>query len=348
MNSAPVEPPSPAADPAITGNSTVSHDKTATATPDPANARDRPALQQSGGIAAHAFAWTIVTTVLLIMPLLALAAVSSGRIALPENPRLAKLQVEIWPEFDRPAALVFLRGELAPDTALPAAITLRIPVSSGGPAAVAFANLPDGELFNLQHEDKPGPEFISVRFEVPQRYFHVEFYDPIATNTPERRYTYTWPGDFESGVTSVRIQEPAQTKDMSVRPALEAGIAGADSLIYRKADFSELKAGKPLPIEIRYTKLDSRTSSEILGRNTPDTHPPAATGFIEGLPIWLVAVAAALVVFTMAGTIMVWWRRRSRALAAPRIGTGFCARCGSGFGPDDSFCSKCGAAVRRN
>lgn len=198
--------------------------------------------------------------------MLAFAAMSANRIA-QDNPRLAKLQVEIWPEFDRPAALVLLRGELAANTKMPAAISLRLPASSDGPTAVAFANTEDGELFNLQHHATPGPAFVMVRFEVPQRYFHLEFHDASATDTPQRHHTYTWPGDLAAGAATIRVQEPAQATDVSVQPPLDAIVTDANNLIYRTADVGSVPAGKPLVVQVRYTKADSRTSSEILGMN---------------------------------------------------------------------------------
>lgn len=303
--------------------------------------------RRRGLIAAPMFAWVIALAVLATAPMLALAAMSTNRIALQDNPRLAKLQVEIWPEFDRPAALVLLRGELAAETKLPATVSLRLPASSDGPAAVAFANTENGELFNLQHEAKPGPEFITVRFEAPQRYFHLEFYDAIATDTPQRHYTYTWLGDLPAAAVTVRIQEPAQATDLSVQPALGTVVTGANNLIYRTADVGSVPAGKPLTVQVNYTKADARTSSEILGMTAPKPTAQSAAPPIEGSSVWLMGVAVALLVTTVAGTVLFWWYRRSKALVAPRTGAGFCTQCGGALRARDRFCSKCGGDAMR-
>ena len=117
-----------------------------------------------GGAAAFASAMAIV--VLAVMPLLALAAAPPGRNASQDKPRFASLQIAIWPEFDRRgAALVILNGELAENRALPAAISLRIPASSGGPTAVAFATAPGSELFNLAYDRAYDGDFITLRFD---------------------------------------------------------------------------------------------------------------------------------------------------------------------------------------
>ena len=91
---------------------------------------------QAGGAQAI-FMSRILMLVLAFMLLPARAADPSSRDAPKGNPRLASLHIEIWPEFDRSAALVLLKGELAADVALPAAVSLRIAASSGGPTAVA-------------------------------------------------------------------------------------------------------------------------------------------------------------------------------------------------------------------
>ena len=127
---------------------------------------------------------------LLVLPAFALAQTAG---APKGNPRLASLSIEIWPEYDRPAALVILRGALAESVKLPAAITLRLPAASGGPGAVAYSTTADGNLLNLKHERATAGEFITLKFEVPQRFFHVEFYEPIATGASARAYRYVWP-----------------------------------------------------------------------------------------------------------------------------------------------------------
>ncbi len=96
-----------------------------------------------------------------------------------ENPRLASLGIAVWPEFDRPAALVILRAEMAEDVGLPAAVSLRIPAGSGGPAAVAYAASADGQLLNLVYQRSDAQDFITLTFSTPERFFQVEFYDPM-------------------------------------------------------------------------------------------------------------------------------------------------------------------------
>lgn len=304
----------------------------------------RQGTQTSGAQAA--FMSRILMLVLALMLLPALAAGPPSRGAPKGNPRLANLQIEIWPEYDRPAVLVILKGELAADAALPAAVSLRIAASSGGPTAVAFSTGPSAKLFNVKYDRKDAGDFITLSFEVPERFFHVEFYEPLVTGTPDRDYTYVWPGDLAADRLSVIVQEPAAASNFSVQPNLDAAAAGQDGLRYRSAELGAFEAGKQLPIKVRYTKTDSRISSEILQLKVPDSSPVPATGSGKGLFGWwvlILGVAPALLIG--AGAAFLWWRRRRKASGARSSGAGFCSKCGAQSASGDRFCSKCGAPL---
>ncbi|MBI3936074.1 MAG: zinc ribbon domain-containing protein [Betaproteobacteria bacterium] len=282
--------------------------------------------------------------VLAVVLLPALAAVPSGRGAPKGNPRLASLQIEIWPEFDRPAALVILKGELAADVALPAAVSLRISASSGGPAAVAYANAAKTGLFNLKYDRADAGDFITLRFEVPERFFHVEFYDPIKMSTPDRSYTYAWSGDLAADRLSVILQEPAAASNISVQPGLEGTATGQEGLRYRSAELGAFEVGKQLPIRIRYTKTDSRTSAEILKLKAPQASPSPAAGSGQE-PVWLLVVIAAAALLAGGGAAFLWWRRSAKASGPQPGGAAFCTKCGNRLGSGDRFCARCGTQV---
>jgi hypothetical protein len=298
----------------------------------------------------------------LIAPAILIVAVwlgwqAAGGAYAQENPRLASLDIAVWPEFDRPAALVILRAEIAGDVGLPAAVSLRIPASSGGPAALAYAASADGQLLNLVYQRSDAQDFITLTFSTPEHFFQVEFYDPMAVAAVDRSYTYTWPGDLAADKLSVELQEPAAATGLSVKPELGPGEVRPDGLTYRQADLGAFGAGQTLAIGVRYQKTDSRTSTEILA---------AGTGSDEGAPVWLVVALLALVVLAVcAGGIALWrWRerqivtpsgraaraarRREKATGQRESGTNFCPQCGAALRARDRFCPECGAAVRRS
>lgn len=276
---------------------------------------------------------------LLLVPGLACAAAGA--------PRLESLQIEIWPEYDRPAALVILKGELAGDVGLPATLSLRIPASSGGPSAVAFAQQKTGPLLNLPHDRSAAADAITLRFATPERFFHVEFYDPIATGASARSYKYLWPGDLGVGALQVVVQEPAAATDIAVQPVLADLSTGSDGLRYRSALLGPMAQGQSRSIEIRYTKSDPRTSTEILKAGTSASRPGTGTSGEErdAFRRFLATGAIALLIVGSSLVYLFWWRRRERPGARGNADAKFCGKCGGPAKAGDRFCSKCGAAL---
>jgi len=292
---------------------------------------------------------------LAAMLLPAFAAAPSARDATTGKPRLASLQIEIWPEFDRPAAaLVILKGEIAANVPLPAAVSLRIAAASGGPTAVASSATMGGDLANLKYDRKDAGDFITLRFEAPARVFHIEFYDPLVTTAAGRNYTYAWTGDLAADRLNVVVQEPATASDFSVLPSLDASAEGQDGLRYRSAELGAFPAGKRLDVKVRYTKTDPRTSAEIVKPRSQESTPLPSAQFKTGpfdnpgptkaeLAIWLVGSVAALGLGIWAA--MMWWYGRKGVPESPPGGARFCRKCGAPSASGDRFCSKCGAKV---
>jgi hypothetical protein len=281
------------------------------------------------------------TTFLAAFLLPVLAGAQPAGIA-TENPSLERLQVEIWPEYDRPAALVIVNGVLSPEVALPAPITLRIPGTSGGAHAVAGAAREDAPLLNVEHTQKSAGEFILLSFKAPERFFHVEFYEPLATQASERGYTYVWPGDFATARAALMLQEPAGASEFSAQPEAHATATGENGLRYRSSELGPLDAGQTFKVQLSYSKTDTRTSAEIL---QPIAAAPAPAAVSRQPPVWLYGAGAVLLVLGAAGAFITWHERRSRRAAAPAESIAFCAKCSARTAAGDRFCAQCGAPL---
>jgi hypothetical protein len=286
-----------------------------------------------------------LTLILAIMLSPAFAAAASARDLAEGNPRLASLQIEIWPEFDRPAAaLVILKGEIAANVPLPAAVSLRIAAASGGPTAVAYAAGLNSNLLNLKYDRRDAADFITLKFDAPERFFHIEFYDPLVTSAPARSYTYVWTGDMAADRLNIVLQEPAGAIDVSVQPPLGASAVGQGGLRYRSAELGAFQAGNRMEVKVRYTKTDPRASVEIVKPKSPDASPlPAAGPSKTELAIWLIGIVAVLGLGAWAA--MMWWYGRERRSESSPSQVGFCPRCGAPSASGDRFCSKCGAPL---
>lgn len=277
--------------------------------------------------------------------------------SLGDNPPLARLEIDLWPEFDRESSvLVILRAEVAAEATLPAEVSVRIPASSGGPTAVAEAAAPDSQLLNVPYgRTDVQIDFMTITFEITERFFHLEFYNPIATGTPDRAYEYLWPGDFSVGALAVQVQEPATSTGVTVAPDLGAPVARADGLNYREADLGALETGQPLAVEIQYTKPDSRTTADIVGF---EQSPAPAESDDDGstwtsAEVLIPAAIIAAVVMVGAGAYLA--RKQLAAATAPAsrgqrrraVARGqFCRRCSAPLEPGDKFCAACGHPVK--
>jgi hypothetical protein len=243
--------------------------------------------------------------------LAALWSAQSGATA-QENPALASLEIDVWPEFDRPAALVIYRAELAADVALPAAVSLRIPTSAGGPAAVASAPSVDATLITIPWERSDVQvDFTTLTFEAPNRFFHVEFYDPLKTDGSSHSYKYTWTGDFAVGELRAQVQKPATATELTVQPELGADITGPNGFVYREANLGAFEAGKSLTVDVSYRKSDPRTSAEILGLATPTVDSPGSADSDGGIPRWLIGAALLGAAAVVAAGFVIWRRRQT-------------------------------------
>jgi len=307
----------------------------------------QPSIDIGGTQAGFAARLRILALALLVLPAFAFAQGGAPK----GNPRLASLGIEVWPEYDRPAALVILKGALAEGVKLPATVTLRLPAASGGAAAVAYSDTADGNLLNLKHEFAQAGEYVALKFDAPTRFFHIEFYEPIATNAPARSFRYVWPGDLAADRVMAVVQEPATAIDVVVEPNLDLPSTGQDGLRYRAGDLGARDAGKPLPIAVRYTKTDARPSAEILNPArtavaVPAQAPPPSTAMVPaaatgGLPDWAFPLGGFVLLGLGGGALILWqWRRSARA-AAPA--GSFCGKCGAPLVAGHRFCGSCGA-----
>lgn len=297
--------------------------------------------------------------ILAIMFAPAYAAAVPARDVVNANPRLSSLQIEIWPEFDRPAtALVILKGEIAANVPLPAVVNLHIAARSGGPTAVASSASLGGTLANMNFERQDSGEFITLKFNATERVFHVEYYDPLSITTPSRNYTYVWTGDLATDQLRLVVQEPAAATDVSVQPPLRGTATGQDGLRYRSAELGASPAGKRLEVSLRYAKSDPKASTEILKPKAGAAAPlPAAESGAEPsvgssagpskteLAIWLVGIVAVLGLGLGVWAGVTWWYGPKGAPEPESRGGGFCGKCGAPKASGARFCSKCGAKL---
>ena len=295
---------------------------------------------------------------------LAVAGMTAGSPARAQtaviNPSLAHLEIDIWPEFDKASAvLVILRGEIAADMTLPAQVSVRIPTSSGGPIAVAEAETATDQLLELPYQSSDVQvDFMTINFIATNRFIHVEFYDPLKTESPARAYKYLWPGDFSAAQVTLQVQEPAGASEVSVSPALGAPVQQADGLFYRQGDLGALELGKGLAVDVGYQRTETRTSTDILGLGQGTAASSSGKSEWTTTRLLILGAMGAASAVLLATALVLWRRQVARARAAPasRVqrrrqgmagGSGSaCGKCSSELQPGARFCPSCGHPVK--
>jgi hypothetical protein len=289
---------------------------------------------------------------------------------------LASLQIDIWPEYDKPSVLVLLSGTLQPGTKLPADVTVRIPAASGRPSAVAINSLTN-QLVNAPYTPTVSGDQILVTFHTDSLDFRVEYYDSAMTVTGQARdFVLRWTSDYPVNSATLRVQEPVGAAHLAGEPPVTLAGTGDLGLNYYTAALGALNAGQTVNFHLTYSRTTTALSTALLAQSTPQvavaapaqSAPAGTTASVN----WYFVAAGILAGLLVLGAGGYWYfklrpaaeddvrpsRRRARsparearsATAAEKDSTepaGFCTRCGRPLQEGDLFCRRCGTPVRR-
>lgn len=274
-----------------------------------------------------------------------------------------QMVIEIWPEYDRPDALVIYRIQLADDVSLPAQVSLLIPRRVGEPFSVAFQDM-DGLLYNLQYTKEVQGNFIKLVLSTPTAGLQVEYYDPdLSSEGEKRQYRFEWGADYPINNLSIAIQQPVNASDMQILPSFGPGVLKEDGFTYFVSNVGKVNAGQKIAVEMSYSKPDDELSAgplPVQAAQPLDEDTPGRTRSNELLPWILGEIGLVLLVGGFS-----WFRltrsqaspaadsrRRHRAASARRTeevteaDAVYCHQCGRRAAPGDLFCRTCGARLR--
>jgi len=204
---------------------------------------------------------------LLILATLLAIVFNTGFTFQDENPiKIARMEIDLWPDYDRPQMLVIYRVQLSNDTQLPARISLRIPSQAITPYKVAIRDL-DGLLYNVEYVLEPQGSWKQVVLTTSSNELYIEYYDPrLVKNDDDRSFAFSWICDYPIDKLIIKAQEPRNSKDFAFTPELGLGELNIyDNLIYHTGDFGALGSGITFSSQLSYT----RTGSELSASNLP-------------------------------------------------------------------------------
>ena len=284
-------------------------------------------------------------------------------VARAQNPvKFNSLEIDLWPEYDRPTLLVIFRAILDPGVSLPARLTIRIPSAAGKPTAVAAGAALDS-VADVDYQEKANGDWSEISFLATGPAVQLEYYDPgLVKEGALRRYKYTWPGDYPVDSLAIQVQQPVDATTMTISPALDKGQTSQDGLVYYNKKVGSLSAGEPFSLDLSYQKTTDTLSVKNLPVE-PITPINGTSNFRSSLMAvlpWLLGLLG--VVLLVGGGLWYWQsgrtgssersevRRRRKRVGAPESvpaeGYIYCHNCGKRAGPGDRFCRTCGTRLR--
>ncbi len=304
--------------------------------------------------------WEIGLLAVACLAILAAPIVGYGQ-AITE---IKDVEVAIWPEYDRPQALVIYRVTLPEDVDLPTTVAVPIPAKVGEPHAVAMRG-PGGGLLMAPYRLQVEGGWATVFVEADNPNVQVEYYDALQIEGDRRGFTFTWPEGFPAADARYEIQQPLGAEGLQVVPPPEEEGVGADGLQYAWGDIGAVDGGSSFTIEFSYTKADGGLTADQLQPPSPALSRPEATSGatpdLAQLFPWVMGALGLLLVGTGAylyfrtrtapgrkRAFVPRRRRSSREKTTPDgdVSTVFCHVCGNRADVGDWFCRHCGARLR--
>ncbi len=228
---------------------------------------------------------------------------------------LKRLEVSIWPEYDRPSALIIVNAQLADDAPLPSTVSLPLP-STATPHAVAKGT-PEGRLLMADYtrEERGGSSYVRIATDL--RAVRLEYYTEISVVDAEREFIWIWPGGLDVGNLTYDVMPPPGATNLVIDPPPGARKTDGTGLTHLSADLGPRSASDRLAIRLTYTKSSPELTVAALQReqaSPPQTPPPAEPTPTPTSPaspetsIWLFVLPVLAV-----GLIVAWmaFRRRS-------------------------------------
>jgi hypothetical protein len=226
-----------------------------------------------------------------------IVAVAAGLVALvaavtpadgeESTPSLSRLEVALWPEYDKPAVLVLYRAHLRGDVKLPTVVPLAIPAAAGEPHAVAKHG-GDGGLYVAPYTRTVKGDWATVAVQTDALDLQLEYYMPLATTAARRHFTYTWPGGIPVGELIIEVQKPATATEMTLKPPPAESAVQADGLSYFRARLGAQGARGGASVDVTYTKPDAQLTAPagepasgqgaVAGSAMPEALPPPGAG----------------------------------------------------------------------
>ena len=242
------------------------------------------------------------------------------------------VEIDLWPEFDRPEMLVIYRMLLSEETRLPVEWTLHIPVAAGEPNALAVG--PAGDMaLNVGFAREIDAQGAAIRFVAKDRFVQLEYYDPsLSVGNLRRQYNFSAIRDYPVAATLVQIKLPADVRDVAISPSFGDGLVDDDSYIYYRYQVDGREAGETFQLSLEYER-------------GADPQKWFAWGF-GAVGILLVGLGVYRYAHINQRSKRAHRATRQKAAGGRRAAGDYCHNCGAAARVGDKFCWNCGTILR--
>lgn len=271
--------------------------------------------------------------------------------------RIDQMEIDIWPEYDRPDVLVIYRISLSPDASLPASITLSIPASAGQPNAVAYENV-NGGLSTMQYETQLNGDWLEITFTALFPKLQIEYYDPAMERSGDlREFDYFWNADYAINNLVISVQEPVNASDFEIQQPVDNTFQLPNGSIFHETNIGEVSAGTPVSINLSYIKPDD-TLAGLQPVQPVEPIPEQTSGFdFQSILPWILGAIGLVLVLGGGFWYVQSINRTSRSKSPRRRHSSrqsggqqgksvYCHQCGKRSVEGDSFCRSCGTKLR--
>lgn len=275
-----------------------------------------------------------------------------------------RLEVDIWPEYDKPDVLVIYRITLPENTGLPVEMSMRVPAAAASPYHVAMKDM-DGMLYNLSYDVMPEGEWVRITFIALSRETQIEFYDPsLLREGSTRSYAYSWPGDYTVNAFIAHVQQPLNAVSFIVEPDMGSGKVEVDNLTYYTLLVGQVEAGVQWGMHLMYDNPNNALSAELQPVQPVRPIPLQPEGS-STIMRWLIGGAGILgSLLILTGAFLFWHSSRKNRInlsrpqgekqrpgaAKRQAGEGgmYCHECGKPAMSGDIYCRACGTRLRKD
>ncbi len=195
---------------------------------------------------------------------------------------LQKVDIALWPEYDKPSVLVMYRVEIPAETAFPATLQLSLPAAVGEPHAVAWRG-PDGKLFLAQYTRQVRGEWATLEIKAPGPKLQIEYYDLLPISGQARDYRFSWSGGVAVKEFAFEVQEPTGASDFTIKPTpTHQSALGERSLRTYRNVLGSLESTAKATIELHYKRNTLLPSVAPIQSGAPGPAKPGMAAFPEG------------------------------------------------------------------